>query len=66
MLCDSGRRRTSCCAVVYSLDNNALCGIKYGEGTYTTEGITALCEALKRSSVTSPHCAASHELGMRI
>ena len=37
-----------------SLSDNALCGLnKYGRGTYTAEGITALCEALKGSAVTS-------------
>jgi len=29
------------------------------EGTYTTEGITKLCEALKGSAVTSLKCAAT-------
>ena len=37
-----------------SLSDNALCGLsKYGSGTYTAEGITALCEGLKGSAVTS-------------
>ena len=37
-----------------SLSNNALCGIDtYGNGTYAIEGITALCEGLKGSAVTS-------------
>ena len=40
-----------------SLANNALCGVKYGQGTYTTEGIIKLCEALKGSAVTSLKCA---------
>ena len=35
-----------CC----SLADNALCGIKYGQGTYTAEGITKLSEALKSNS----------------
>jgi hypothetical protein len=31
-----------------------LCGLDFmGEGTYTSEGITKLCEALKGSAVTS-------------
>ena len=31
-----------------------ICGIdKYGDGTYTAEGIIALCEGLKGSAVTS-------------
>ena len=39
---------------VRSLANNELCGVdKYGEGTYTAEGIHALCEGLKGSAVTS-------------
>ena len=29
------------------------------EGTYTAEGITALCEGLKESSVTALKCAAA-------
>ena len=37
-----------------SLDSNALCGIdEYGDGTYTAEGITKLCEGLKETAVTS-------------
>ena len=37
-----------------SLAYNVLCGIdEYGNGQYTTEGINALCEGLKASSVTS-------------
>ena len=42
-----------------SLADNALCGVKYREGTYTAEGITKLCEALKGSGVTSLKCAAA-------
>jgi hypothetical protein len=42
-----------------SLANNALCGVKWGEGTYTAEGITKLCEGLKGSAVTSLKCAAA-------
>tara|TARA_B100000780_G_scaffold84071_1_gene57508 strand:- start:200 stop:361 length:162 start_codon:yes stop_codon:yes gene_type:complete len=43
-----------------SLCNNALCGIEQrGSGTYTTEGITKLCEGLKGSAVTSLECAAA-------
>ena len=45
-----------------SLVGNQLCGLNYlGNGTYTTEGITKLCEALKGSAVTSLKCAASPE-----
>ena len=41
-----------------SLADNMLCGVhKYGGGTYTSEGITKLCEALKGSAVTSLECA---------
>ena len=41
-----------------SLDNNHLCGLDDdGEGEYTTEGITKLCEGLKESAVTSLRCA---------
>ena len=36
------------------MDENELCGVgKYGGGTFTTEGITALCEGLKQSKVSS-------------
>ena len=38
-----------------SLDDNVLCGVdKYGNGIYTTEGINALCDALKgNNTITS-------------
>ena len=37
---------------------NELCGLNWqGKGTYTVEGITKLCEALKGSAVTSLKCA---------
>ena len=41
-----------------SLASNRLCGLYYAKfglvkGTYTTEGITELCEGLKGSAVTS-------------
>ena len=39
-----------------SLRGNRLCG---GRGTYTTEGITKLCEGLRGSAVTSLECAAA-------
>ena len=44
-----------------SLAENQLCGLDYidGEGTYTAEGITKLCEGLKGSAVTSLECAAA-------
>ena len=42
-----------------SLGHNQLCGLDYrGNGTYTAEGITKLCEGLKGSTVTSLECAA--------
>ena len=42
------------------MTNNELCGVNVlGDGTYTTEGITKLCEALKGSAVTSLKCAAT-------
>ena len=46
---------------VGSLAFNLLCGLdsEVGGGTYTTEGITKLCEGLKGSSVTSLECAAT-------
>ena len=41
-----------------SLGGNQLCGLDfYGQGTYTAEGITKLCEGLKGSAVTSLECA---------
>ena len=43
-----------------SLANNELCGVTpRGNGIYTAEGITKLCEALKGSAVTSLECAAA-------
>ena len=39
------------------LDCNQLCGLDaMGRGTYTAEGINALCEGLKRSGITSLRC----------
>ena len=39
------------------MDNNQLCGVnEFGEGTFTTEGITALCDGLKQSKVSSLRC----------
>ena len=61
MLCDSGSYRTfdHVCAVVYSLDVNQLCGTdRMGNGKYTAEGITVLCEGLKQSNVTTLRCGA--------
>ena len=47
---------------LHSLGNNALCGLACGTsgitGTYTTEGIKALCQWLKgNSTLTSLRCA---------
>jgi hypothetical protein len=43
-----------------SLASNELCGLGFTHlGTYTSEGITKLCEALKGSAVTSLKCAAA-------
>ena len=43
-----------------SLDYNQLCGLDdEGNGTYTAEGITKLCEGLRGSTVTSLECAAA-------
>ena len=40
--------------VARSLSSNMLCGVHDdGDGVYTTEGITALCEGLKGCAVTS-------------
>ena len=44
------------------MDDNQLCGLYKDfyrdiQGTYTTLGITKLCEALKGSAVTSLRCA---------
>jgi hypothetical protein len=45
-----------------SLAHNQLCSIdRNGNGTYTAEGITKLCEALKGSAVTSLKCAATQK-----
>ena len=36
------------------LSETRICGLNWrGEGTYTAEGITALCEGLRGSAVTS-------------
>ena len=47
-----------------SLDGNCLCDLylqygTYGDlmGTYTSEGIDAICKGLKSSSITSLRCA---------
>jgi len=41
-----------------SLGYNKLCGLNdRGRGTYTTQGVTKLCEGIKGSAVTSLECA---------
>ena len=43
--------------------DNLLCGLtSWGSGTYTTKGITKLCEALKGSAVTSLKCATTRSV----
>ena len=46
---------TGCCfAVQIDLSNNALCGISFGQGTYTADGIKAIAESIRVSpSLTS-------------
>ena len=45
---------TPCSLPTHSIARNAICGVDYGgSGTYTAVGITALCEGLKGSAVTS-------------
>ena len=57
-------------AFVRRLANNTLCGIdRNGRGIYTAEGITALCEGLKGSAVTSltwaaPPCSLPHAMSL--
>ena len=47
--------------------SNQLCGLETdGEGTYTAEGITKLCEALKGSAMTSLKCAAPSSVRFRV
>ena len=39
------------------MDRNQLCGVTiFGVGTFTTEGITTLCDGLKQSKVSSLRC----------
>ena len=45
------------------MEDNELCGLSGDHpvrGTYTTEGITKLCEGLKESNVASLECAPPH------
>ena len=64
-MCDSGLfhvLEAAHCFDFGSLNNNVLCGLSLNpftssiEGTYTTEGITALCEGLKQSKMSSLRC----------
>ena len=49
------------------MDNNSLCGVdSWGDGTYTTEGITKLCEGLKESAVTLLKCAAPSSVRLSV
>ena len=49
------------------MDDNQLCGLdRRGNGTYTTLGITKLCEGLKGSAVTSLRCAATPSVRFRV
>ena len=45
------------------LSNNALCGIKYGEGTYTAEGIGAIANAVKVTGSLTKILVDSNGLG---
>ena len=48
-----------------SLADNLICGItRFGDGTYTAEGITKLCEGLKGSELTWLECAAAPECSL--
>ena len=50
-----------------SLDGNFLCGVdEEGDGEYTTEGITALCEGIMGSSVSSLKCAAAPSVRLSV
>ena len=58
--CSKSCQRPLTLLALGSLACNQLCGLdSEGEGTYTTEGITKLCEAFKGSAVTSLKCAAA-------
>ena len=47
-------------ALTRSLAGNVLCGLgANGRGTYTTKGITKLCEGLRGSAVATLECAAA-------
>lgn len=54
---------TLCPPSLGSLAENMICGIHdLKGGTYTAEGITALCEGLKGSTITSLECVAAPNL----
>ena len=57
--------RTSVNASLTSLDlsGNALCGIKYGRGTYTAEGIKAIADALRVNASMTRLEVSSNNLG---
>ena len=46
------------------LSGNALCGIKYGRGTYTAEGIKAIADALRVSASLTECNLRENELGV--
>ena len=51
----------SALCVFGSLAGNFICGVDaYGNGTYTAEGINALCEALKSTTTLTSLKYASH------
>ena len=55
---DAGRLKLSTHTLFGSLAGNKLCGVDdSGRGTFTVEGINALFEGVKTSSVTSLKCA---------
>ena len=46
------------------LDDNELCGLSYGKGTYTTEGIVAICDMLKLNSSLTTLSYVPHSLNI--
>ena len=49
------------CLLVRSLADNQICGVdKYYRGTYTAEGINALCDALKGNNILTSLTYAGH------
>ena len=50
-----------------SLGHDVLCGVdEDGDGEYTTAGITALCEGIMGSSVSSLKCAAAPSVRLSV